>query len=237
MQKRTREIIALVLLIVLGVAGVSAMAWYILVGHNWNEAASLIDDHFGSMEGYTVVLYEGTMPYNATVEDGNPQAKDQAPASRAMGETAREIAPEDPEGGQLVLSQVAESYIEKDAQVVNVDITDVGAYSDPVIVPRNGKRIAVFYAGGPRADLSARQSEKHLRAYDVDVCVCIIDDLEAVERGLGHVDIALCTDRKALDANGYIGRTYTVGVPHVGQVRAVLMAPSGFISSKVLTSL
>ncbi|MBQ9041259.1 MAG: hypothetical protein IJ111_00400 [Eggerthellaceae bacterium] len=233
MQKRTREIIALVLLIVLGIAGVSAMAWYILVGHSWNAAASLIDDHFGSMEGYTVVLCEGTMPYNANAED----AKDVAPEERAVGEPVREIASDIPDDESLSIAHVAESYVEKDAQVVMVDVENPRDYADPVIVSRNGKRIAVFYASGPRADLAARQMVKQLRHYAVNVSICITDDLEAVERGLGRVDIAICTDRKAIDENGYIGKTYTVGLPYVGQVRAVLLAPSGYVSSKAISSL
>lgn len=233
MQKRTREIIALVLLIVLGIAGASAMAWYILVGHNWNEAASNIDDHIGAMEGYTVVLYEGAAPSGAaagTEAQGTPEGQSvgEAPASGAAESSA-----EPP----ITLAQAAESYLEKGAQVVMVDIADPSLYADPVIVPRNGKRIAVFYSGGPRADLAARQTAKGLRAYDVDVMVCITDDFAAVERGLGRVGIALCTDRKAFGVNGYIGRTYAVGVPRAGQVGAVLLAPSGFVSSKELSSL
>lgn len=59
MEKRTREIIALVMLIVLGMIVAGAMAWYILVGHNWNQAATHIDDMVGSMDDYTVVVYDG----------------------------------------------------------------------------------------------------------------------------------------------------------------------------------
>ena len=62
MDKRKREIIALVLLVLLGIVVASAMAWYILVGHNWNKAASHIDDFVGSMDGYTVIVYEGVVP-------------------------------------------------------------------------------------------------------------------------------------------------------------------------------
>ena len=42
-------------------AAVGAMGWYILVGHNWNQAATHIDDMVGSMDGYTVIVYEGVV--------------------------------------------------------------------------------------------------------------------------------------------------------------------------------
>ena len=61
MEKRTREIIALVMLLVLGIGVACAMAWYILVGHNWNQAATHIDDMVGSMDGYTVVVFDGVV--------------------------------------------------------------------------------------------------------------------------------------------------------------------------------
>ncbi len=47
------------MLIVLGMIVAGAMAWYILVGHNWNQAATHIDDMVGSMDDYTVVVYDG----------------------------------------------------------------------------------------------------------------------------------------------------------------------------------
>lgn len=70
MEKRTREIIALVMLLILGIGVACAMAWYILVGHNWNQAATHIDDMVGSMDGYTVVLFDGVVkkPKNSTKE-------------------------------------------------------------------------------------------------------------------------------------------------------------------------
>lgn len=44
-------------LIVLSLLG---LGWYLVAGHSWNVAASNIDDTFGSMDGYTAIVYEGT---------------------------------------------------------------------------------------------------------------------------------------------------------------------------------
>ncbi len=43
-------------LIVLSLCG---FGWYLFAGHSWNVAASNIDDTFGSMEGYTAIVYAG----------------------------------------------------------------------------------------------------------------------------------------------------------------------------------
>ena len=265
MQKRTREIIALVLLVVLGIGGISAMAWYLLVGHNWNEAASNIDDRFGSMDGYTVVLYEGVIPatlddFVASITHSEPESKDAADVAgsgsgdsdgeavdgsaavvdeaSAAGANADAAESGDALDEALTLESAIASYREKDAAVVFIHTDDLQRYVDPVIVPRNGQRIAVFAALGPRPDLVSKTVVKDLRHRDVDIVICIVDDLEAVERGLGDVDIAICTDKQAAGRGGrYIGKTFTVGSPYTGQIGAVVMAPSGFLSAKTLVEL
>lgn len=230
MQKRTREIIALILLIVLCIGGISAMAWYILVGHNWNAAATSIDDRIGNMDGYTVILCEGSVP----------SAADQQALSVSQPMLEEEnlgIVDEDAQLQRepLTLEEAIDSYLEKGAQVVKLLGDDTAYYSDPIIIPRNGRRIAVFSVDGPRPDLAAKNMVKSLVGKEVDFTVCLIDDLGAVERGLGSVDLAFCTDYDDAGSEGrYIDNTYVVGCPYEGHVAAVIMAPSGFLSSKMV---
>lgn len=56
----SREKIALVVFAGLIVLSLLGFSWYLLAGHSWNVAASNIDDTFGSMEGYTAIVYPGT---------------------------------------------------------------------------------------------------------------------------------------------------------------------------------
>ena len=231
MQKRTREIIALVLLVVLGIAGISAAAWYILVGHNWNAAATSIDDRIGNMDGYTVVLCEGAAP---TIERQQELSRNQPLLEQ---ENFAVVEKADDQGGRepLALQDAIDSYLDKGSQVVIVICNDPAYYADPIIVPRNGKRIAVFSVDGPRADLAARNVEKQLAAYGVDFTICIVDSFDAIERGLGSVDIAVCSDFDVVGSEGrYIDGTYVLGAPYEGAVGAVIMAPSGFLSSKMI---
>ena len=97
MEKRTREIIALVMLLALGLIVAGAMAWYIFVGHNWNKAATHIDDLVGSMDGYTVVVYDGVVkrpkPKEATNTSSATLAKEgssssASPAGEESGSSA-----------------------------------------------------------------------------------------------------------------------------------------------------
>lgn len=49
------------MLIVLVVVGLMAMLFYLFAGHSWNYAATSIDDSVGRMDGYVIVVYEGTI--------------------------------------------------------------------------------------------------------------------------------------------------------------------------------
>ena len=61
MSSPSREIAALVVFVLLVVMSACGLGWYIFAGHSWNVAASNIDDTFGSMSGYTAIVYEGTV--------------------------------------------------------------------------------------------------------------------------------------------------------------------------------
>lgn len=60
MSPQSREKIALAVFAALIVLSLCGLGWYLLAGHSWNVAASNIDDTFGSMDGYTAIVYAGT---------------------------------------------------------------------------------------------------------------------------------------------------------------------------------
>ena len=57
MSVKSREKIALAVFAALIVLSLLGLGWYLVAGHSWNVAASNIDDTFGSMDGYTCLLY------------------------------------------------------------------------------------------------------------------------------------------------------------------------------------
>ena len=178
MEKRTREIIALVMLLILGIGVACAMAWYILVGHNWNQAATHIDDMVGSMDGYTVVLFDGVVkkPKNSTKEyqeeSKTPVAKSDAASTEsskadksssdvAVSASSPQAAPssESSIGSGSGLStkrrvstvsakRLAASYEEKGASTIIVDMKSLWKYEEPMILKRSGKRIGIFSSAG-----------------------------------------------------------------------------------------
>lgn len=61
----TREKQALGVFLLLIVLSTFGIAWYMVAGHSWNVAASSIDEKVGQMEGYTSIVYAGTLPVQA----------------------------------------------------------------------------------------------------------------------------------------------------------------------------
>lgn len=80
----SRDKIALVVFAALLILGMAALIGYIQLGHSWNVAASNIDDVTGTMDDYTTILYEGTVPLGAKVieEDEDDQEPLDASSSR-----------------------------------------------------------------------------------------------------------------------------------------------------------
>ncbi len=70
MSVQSREKIALAVFAALIVLSLFGLGWYLIAGHSWNVAASNIDDTFGSMDGYTAIVYEGTAVPKAVDEKG-----------------------------------------------------------------------------------------------------------------------------------------------------------------------
>lgn len=89
MSVKSREKIALFVFLALIVLSLCGLGWYLLAGHSWNVAASNLDDTFGSMDGYTAIVYPGTAVEPAAGKDADTAAsKDGAAADVADGKDA-----------------------------------------------------------------------------------------------------------------------------------------------------
>ena len=205
MQKRTREILAVLLLVVLVLVGVGAMGYYIFIGHNWNVAASHIDDSIGQMDGYTVLLYAGTRPDEGEGESADAGADDEASPQGGEGsgepqagsgegsDSSGESAAGSGEGSgssdepaaklaELLdeqaadLNSVVESYRDKGANVFVIDAGDLSRYTDPFIVAKNGMRIGLLGVGKSTLRSDVRADARYLSTYDVDYAVAVTND-------------------------------------------------------------
>ena len=82
MEKTSREKIALIVFLILAIGMGCILFGYVFAGHSWNVTASNIDDAFGNMEGYTAIVYEGT------IEEEESAAQSPAPATSAANGSA-----------------------------------------------------------------------------------------------------------------------------------------------------
>ena len=210
------------------------MVWYIFVGHNWNVTASNIDDSIGQMEGYTVFLYEGTNPSPEARErlsDAQPMLDDE---SRGNATRDWKAHSKEPVSG----ADAAQSYRDKGAVVFTLDATNLAKYADPFVVERADKRVGLFSVLEPFRKTVARSSVVYLNRHEADYVVAMTNDPKLCEAGLPGIAIIICNDDEGESPNGdYVSSSYCVGVPYVGEVEAIIMSPSGVLSSKTITEL
>lgn len=101
MSVKSREKIALAVFAALIVLSLLGLGWYLVAGHSWNVAASNIDDTFGSMDGYTAIVYEGTAVPQTAAEKAAEAAKEEKAAKGAAGS-----ASSDEKGSHELLSLI-----------------------------------------------------------------------------------------------------------------------------------
>ena len=277
MEKRTREIIALILLVVLGLSAACAMGWYILVGHNWNRAAIHIDDLVGSMDGYTVVVYDGVVKDHSSSMQAKTSGKstssssataaaqsagsssaaaaasDAAPASSAAptssaapastasasasSASAKSAQAETP---VFDAEAVADNYRDKGAAVVALGKDCMTSYAEPEILYRNGKRIGVF-AFSDKYKLNYAQFRaciRYLQKHSVDSIVAIVKDKAFLKGRLDGIDLLVVRRDAGIPETGeYRKSAFCTDSPFIGEVQAVIVSPSGVITSRTIKEL
>lgn len=85
MSNGTREKQALGVFLLLIVLSTFGIAWYMVAGHSWNVAASSIDEKVGQMEGYTSIVYAGTLPVQADAKTLDSQNGSDAQLEEGTG--------------------------------------------------------------------------------------------------------------------------------------------------------
>lgn len=114
-------------LIVLSLLG---LGWYLIAGHSWNVAASNIDDTFGSMDGYTAIVYEGTaVPKAAGEREAGGAGASGAAGKKAPG--AADPAASDDDARKDPASKGAEPQSDADADARELPEGDAAADDAP----------------------------------------------------------------------------------------------------------
>lgn len=242
MQKRTREILALVLLAVLVLVAAGAAGYYILVGHNWNVTASRIDDSIGHMDGYTVVLYPGTIP-PYELEAMNNKDKSRSVSQDEEGEESSLVGYIEPSGRpNLLVGDVVKDYMEKEATVFKVNPSDLSEYREPFIVEKNGKRYGFMAVENSELRSQVRRDIAALKLLEPDAIVAVTNDPALAglcEDGtIQGITIAVFDSNCEMMPDGrYFGGTYCSSTPAFGQVGAIVISPTGVCSTKTAVEL
>lgn len=243
MEKSSREKIALLVFLLLIVCSLIGLGWYILAGHSWNVAASTIDDTVGEMEGYTAIVYPGTVEPDVQkspesgIGDSEPAVADPGEDSeRADGlgiaMTSYELRKSEP----VDINALVADYEAKKAEVILLDPADLSQYEEGAILKRGSKRIGVMTIGDSATQLDVSRCMQAFERADVDFTVVLTSNEWRLGRVAG-IDIAICTNDEGAATMGETRNgTFYVGAPNVGEAGVVLVSPSNVVSAKVVSN-
>ena len=149
-MNRTREKIALVILCLLLVLGGIALMSYIIAGHSLNVTATQIDDAMGDMEGYSVIVFEGTI---------DPDERREAlSASDAKEEESAEGEATVGEDGVTEVTVDSSDDLEATEDVAAEEAADLSA-SEEESTAADGADSASSSVSSPLNDITASTSE------------------------------------------------------------------------------
>ena len=258
MEKRKREIIALGLLVVLGIAVAGAMAWYMMVGHSWNKAASHIDDLVGSMDGYTVIVYEGTLKHSKASKSSSAPASSSKSATSAssalpdVSESAVKASSSSSkaasassnskrvavEADAVDLKKVISSYREKGASVIRLHVGELDRYKDPLVFTAAGRCFGICAAPGKYRYVTVRDKVLKLKDANADFTVVLTNKAGIMKGWLRNVNLVILSCDAHIPSGGTrIGNAFFVDAAEKGEVQAVIISPSGTVTAKTITDL
>ncbi len=226
MSKRVREKIALLVFAALVIFAGAVLVSYFSTGRTWTQAATLVDDTLGNMNGYSGIVFNGVMPLDG--KDDEPAEEPLATGSLAetiklamlpfVGRTSGEKI----EGP--FLSEVRDVYESKGAKVITLDIRDLSKYAKPTVYRAGDKRIGVFSVESyMRADTIAA-IVKELKAEGANSIVCITPRQALLGTGEG-IDILLLTeDAELMNVKLESGSPTIVESPHTDEIGVILLS-------------
>lgn len=240
---QAREKIALVVFAGLIVLSLCGFAWYLFAGHSWNVAASNIDDTFGSMDGYTAIVYAGIehpvepsddLEESADVGHSRGDAESSSSGSAPAKSTSSGLSSTKK---PVTVAAAKKSYEEKDATVFALDTTAPELYEEGTILKKGTHRFGVFSVLKPTSVYAIERQVAYFTKHEVDFIVVLASDKELLE-GVEGIDIVLSTNDEELFVMGETQNgTFFVDAPDEGSVGAILISPSNVVSAKVIEEL
>lgn len=241
MKKRTREKVALLVFALLVILGGSVLLRYFETGRTWNVTATVVDDAFGQMQGYTAVVFDGTYDaIDALRPVPAPTADDAGKPASVGSMVAAELAklPLSLRERPVYSSDVRSMYEDKGAGVITLDINDLERYQDPIVLSADGRRIGIvsidYYA--TRKQIARLQTE--LRDAGADALVCLTPRLSCLATTAGFEAVVVTDDSEATPGKGEdADGTHIMYAPERDSVGVVVLTSLNVPSSKVYASL
>lgn len=255
-----REKIALVVFVGLIAASLCGLFGYLTIGHSWNVAASNIDDATGRMDGYTVIVYEGTVAPEPAAQKAD---KERGSAGEAAGKDIVSDLPSAAAGDSrqnsgsdsgalsdstagadgslddeapVDIDEIEQSYLDKNATVFVIDSENIELYREGTILKKGGHRFGIFSVSPKTTAKTVNAQVEYFQSHNVDFIVALTPDKKIVEDASG-IDIVVSTQDEGLFVMGEtIDGTFYVNAPQIGSVGVILISPSNVVSAKVAQS-
>lgn len=263
MVARFREKIALAVFFGLAILGFCSLIGYLMLGYSWNVTATNIDDATGSLKGYTAIIFEGISSQVSGKEsppsdeedepdegsETNPVEADEPDEGSETGLDGAEGADADSSDAPilhdeaisslntlyLAVEDVRESYLEKESEIVVLDIADFNKYTGGLILKKGNHRFGVFPVDRDTSSVEIRQTLSYLEKHEVDFILALTSDRALVEK-YSSIDIVISTNPKDAISSGETSKyAFHVSTPVEGSVGVILISPSNVVSAKVLT--
>lgn len=179
----------------------------------------------GSSEKDEDTSFSDAMPSSSA---SSAQALDDAASQKSSSSSSRQALEPD---------AVRESYEEKGAGVLVLDLGQPEIYSEGTIVKRGKRRIGVISISRPLNEVLAKRMLAPFHEAKVDMMVCIAPE-KSYLAGISGFDVVVCTSDESLSVIGETSNgSFFVNAPSLGSVGATLVSPSNVVSAKVIDSL
>ena len=255
-----REKIALIGFVTLLVVGLVAICTYLFVGHSWNFLATTVDDISGSMNGYAVITFQGTVPPNTTSQkevDIDKTASDASKDVDSMATTShnesilgKEQSSEEQSKVDKIASfaqslvtkddaepptpdSVAETYEKAGATVITLDSLDLDEYKNGVIRVKNNWKIGLLTVTADETQVAVQRKVNGLNA-GADFVVVLTDHLTNISAVKG-IDAVINASDGTLKYTGKLkSNAFVMDAPEEGQVGVMIVSPVYMVSTKVI---
>lgn len=208
MEKTSREKIALIVFLILAIGMGCILFGYVFAGHSWNVTASNIDDAFGNMEGYTAIVYEGTIEEEESAAQSTASAASAANGSASSKNAGdAESLPGDSKAGdgQAPASSSSSSSDGNQAAASSLEIS--------------------------QASSAASSSDKQVASSQGGSSVNSASPTSASAQGTGSVDQGVSTVSEPAAADGSASEG-VVGESTAGEGVSAIASPDGTLDSQ-----